>query len=96
MMNMHSHPLDADDELLQLVACIQARKPSQPLPVPDPAVRAALIAHLRNDVLFTPEELEQYEREMRAAEDELRATQWRNMYKERRLYPTTDLTVMLC
>ena len=83
MMNTQSLPLDADDELLRLVASIRARKPSQPLPVPDPAVLAALVAHLSEDEPFTPEELDQYEREWRAVEDELRAAEWNDMYKER-------------
>jgi hypothetical protein len=75
MMNIQSHPLDADDELLQLVARIRARKPSHPLPVPDPAVRAALVAHLSDKEPFTPEELDQYERELHAVENELRAAE---------------------
>jgi hypothetical protein len=84
-MNMQSLPLDADDELLQLVARIRARKPSYPLPVPDPAVRAALVVRLRNEVPFTPEELEECERELRAVEDELRAVERSDMYRDRRI-----------
>lgn len=83
MMNIQSLPFDADDELLRVVASIRALKPSHPLPVPDPAVRAALVARLRNEVPFTPEELEKCERELRAVEDELRAAEWNDMYKER-------------
>jgi len=82
-MNIQSLPLDADDELLQLVARIRARKPSYPLPVPDPAVLASVIARLRDEKPFTPEELEECERELQAVENELRAAEWNDMYKER-------------
>ena len=83
MMNLQSHPLDADDELLRVVASIRARKPSQPLPKPDPAVLAALVARLRDEEPMTPEELEKCERELHAVEDERRAVEWSDMYKER-------------
>jgi len=83
MMSMQSIPFDADDELLQLVARIRARKPSHPLPVPDPAVLAPIVAHLTDEEPFTPEELDQYEREWRAVEDKLRAAEQNDMYKER-------------
>jgi hypothetical protein len=83
MMNIQSFPLDADDELLQLVARIRARKPSQPLPTPDPAVLAVLVARLRDEEPMTPEELEKCERELHAVENELRAVEWSDMYKER-------------
>ena len=82
-MNIQSLPLDADDELLQLVARIRARKPNHPLPVPDPAVLAAAVASLRDEEPFAPEELEKCERELHAVEDELRVAEWNDMYKER-------------
>jgi hypothetical protein len=82
-MNIQSLPLDADDDLLQLVARIRARKPSHPLPVPDPAVLAAALARLRDEEPFTPEELEKCERDLHVVEDELRAAEWNDMYKER-------------
>ena len=75
-------PFDVDDELQRVVASIRACKPSQPLPVPDPAVRAAIVAHLSDKKPFTPEELDQYERELRAVEDELRAAELNDMYKD--------------
>jgi hypothetical protein len=83
-MNAQSLPLDAGhDELLQVVARIRARKASQALLAPAPAVLAAIVAHLRDEEPLTAEELYQYEREWRAVEDELRAVEWNDMHKER-------------
>ncbi len=83
-MNAQSLPFDTGyDELLQVVDQIRARKASQPLPVPAPAVQAAIVTHLRDEEPMTTEELDQFEREWRAVEDELRAVERNDMYKER-------------
>jgi hypothetical protein len=79
-------PLDTgDDELQWVVARIRARKASLPLVRPEPAVLAAIVAHLHNEEPLTAEELAQHEREWRAVEDEWRAVEWRDMQKERRI-----------
>ncbi len=83
-MNAQSLPLDAEyDELRRVVARIRARKASQALLAPSPAALAPIVAHLRDEEPLTAEELDQYEREWRAVEDELRAVERNDMHKER-------------
>ena len=73
-MNAQSLPLDAGhDELWRVVARIRARKANQALHAPAPAVLAPIVARLREEEPLTAEELDQYEREWHAVEDELRA-----------------------
>ena len=80
-MNAQSFPLDAGhDELQRVVARIRRRKASQAPLAPAPAVLAAIVAHLRDEEPLTTEELDQYEREWRAVEDELRAVEWNDVH----------------
>ena len=73
-MNMQSLPFDdGDNELQRVVARIRARKSTLPLTRPDPAVLAAIMARLRNEVPLSAEELAEHEREWRVVEAELRA-----------------------